>query len=446
MSALLRFWFTFEHEVDRQAYLVHGLGLMAVKYAVDASVIGLTTNTVWAPWDYLNPVPLISAGVAEAGPAWLAPSLLAWTLPFLWIGVTLTMRRLLHAGASPWFSLLFFLPFVGYALMALLVVLPEARESRAVVLVPSPDAQRAPAASKSILAGVAVGLGMIALGILWLESYGLAIFMGTPFAVGVVTGYLFCRQCAASGRETAGAVLLAAFLTSVAALGVGIEGAVCLLMLAPLGIPLALMGGAVGRAIARNGGRSLEGILVLAMLPTSAALDEPADSFPLREVASSIEIEASADDVWLAVVAFPELPPPDELIFRLGVAYPVSAYIEEGVRYCVFSTGAFVEPITHSEPGRRLAFDVVESPRPLDELSPYAIKPPHLDGYLAPRRGEFRIVPLGEGRVRLEGSTWYEQRLQPGGYWGLFSDHIIGSIHGRVLSHIRDVAEERTGR
>lgn len=443
MRALLRFWFAFENDVDRRAYLLHGLGLMAVKYAVDASIIGLTTDVVWAPWDYLNPVPLISAGLTESGPAWLAPTLLAWTMPFLWIGVTLTMRRLLNAGWSPWYSLLFFVPFIGYGLMAVLVVVPEARESRAVVVVPQPNAERRPAAAKAIMAGVAVGLAMILLSILWLERYGLATFMGTPFAIGVVAGYVFCRGYSAKWGETAGVVLLAALLTTLASFAVGVEGAVCILMMAPLGIPLVLMGGAVGRAIAQNGGRSLEGVLVLAMLPTSAALEDPADVYPLREVTSVIEIEASPDEVWDAVVAFPELPPPEELLFRLGVAYPISAHIDGGVRYCVFSTGAFVEPITHSEPGRRLAFDVVESPRPLDELSPYSIKPPHLDGYLVPRRGEFRIVSLGGSRARLEGTTWYEQRLRPGGYWGLFSDKIIAAIHHRVLAHIRDVAEAR---
>jgi len=162
-------------------------------------------------------------------------------------------------------------------------------------------------------------------------------------------------------------------------------------------------------------------------------------------VTSTIEIEASPDVVWESVIAFPELSEPERWMFRLGIAYPESARIEgagEGaVRYCVFSTGAFVEPVTHWDPGVRLSFDVVESPRPLDELSPYTVQPPHLEGYLLPRRGEFRIVSLAEGRVRLEGTTWYEQRLRPTEYWGIYSDRIIAAIHQRVLEHIRRTAE-----
>jgi hypothetical protein len=108
----------------------------------------------------------------------------------------------------------------------------------------------------------------------------------------------------------------------------------------------------------------------------------------------------------------------------------------------VFSTGAFVEPITRWEPGRRLSFDVTEQPRPLQEWSPYAnVAPPHLDGYFRSRRGEFRLVALPDGRTRLEGSTWYEMRLQPAAYWILFGDAFISRIHHRVLGHIAANAE-----
>jgi hypothetical protein len=85
---------------------------------------------------------------------------------------------------------------------------------------------------------------------------------------------------------------------------------------------------------------------------------------------------------------------------------------------------------------------VTTQPPPLEEWSPYArIVPPHLDGYFQSRRGEFRLVPLPSGRTRLEGSTWYEMRLYPDGYWVLFADALISRIHLRVLRHIRMLAE-----
>lgn len=115
------------------------------------------------------------------------------------------------------------------------------------------------------------------------------------------------------------------------------------------------------------------------------------------------------------------------------------------MRHCVFNTGTFIEPITTWEPEKRLAFDVVESPPPLRELSFFDSAPPHLTGYLEPKRGEFRLIELDGGRTRLEGSTWYEQRLRPEGYWVLFSDPIIHQIHRRVLGHIKATLEDGQG-
>jgi hypothetical protein len=117
----------------------------------------------------------------------------------------------------------------------------------------------------------------------------------------------------------------------------------------------------------------------------------------------------------------------------------------EGVgatRYCEFTTGTFVEPITAWEPGRRLAFDVTDQPAPLFELTPYRhIHPPHLDGFLRSNRGEFLLVALPEGRTRLEGRTWYEFAMYPQAYWTFWSDLFIHRIHQRVLWHIQRLAE-----
>jgi hypothetical protein len=93
-----------------------------------------------------------------------------------------------------------------------------------------------------------------------------------------------------------------------------------------------------------------------------------------------------------------------------------------------------------------LSFDVVRSPPPLRELSPYAgLAPPHLDGYFRPIRGEFRMVPLADGRTRLEGSTWYEIAIAPEGYWQVLADYLVHRIHMRVLAHIKRHAEREPG-
>src|SRR5205814_1011847 len=149
---------------------------------------------------------------------------------------------------------------------------------------------------------------------------------------------------------------------------------------------------------------------------------------------------------WPHVIAFQPIAGPQPFVFRLGIAAPLSARIvgtgAGAVRYCEFTTGAFVEPITVWEPGRRLAFDVTSSPPPLREWSPYAhVTPPHLDGYLRSKRGEFRLIARPNGGTRLEGRTWYELEMAPEGYWQLQADSLIHQIHLRVLDHIKREAE-----
>lgn len=451
---LLRFWVTLERPVDRRAYLRHGLALAIVKYGVDTTLVFIATGSFWAPWSYLYTAPVMLGARFGGAPSWLAPTLVVWTLPFLWIGISLTLRRALDAGASAWAALLFFVPLVSYAMMVWLCLAPtrEPIPRGAGDRIGPGEGRRLPTALLSMAIGTALGLGMLLFGVRVLSTYGLALFMGTPFVVGAVTAFVMGRSHPATMRETLEVVTMTAFLVAGAAFALGTEGVVCLLMVLPLGLVLTWMGGAVGHWIARSGAGSVRGAgLVLVLLPATAALEDTSTPASLREVVTSVVIAASPDVVWAQVIAFPPLAEPDELLFRLGVAYPTHAELRgEGVgavRYCVFSTGAFVEPITRWEPGRRLSFDVTAAPPPLRELTPYRIAPPHLDSYLLPTRGEFRLVPLPDGRTRLEGSTWYEQRLRPEGYWALFSDAIIGMIHTRVLDHIRVLSEgaEQTG-
>jgi uncharacterized membrane protein YhaH (DUF805 family) len=443
----LRLWFTFEEGVGRREYLVSGLALAALKYAGDVALVWLATGRIWSPVDYLSPVQaLVSAKLTVAPPS-LLPVLAAWALPFLWVGVSMSMRRARDAGWSAWVALLFFVPGVSYAFMALMSVLPHRVRAAAAREVPRPNEAYLPGALLAIAAGALLGCGMLALSVYSLNSYGVSLFLGTPFVIGAMTAFLFNRRYPASRRETQEVVFMTLAIIGGVALITAAEGAICLLMAAPLAMLIGAMGGVLGRHIAlRDPARLAQAMLAVVILPLNAALDANAPTTSLREVRSSVEIDASPSVVWQNVIAFPPLPEPSDLVFRAGIAYPRRAEIRGSgvgaVRYCEFSTGAFVEPITVWEPGRRLSFDVREQPRPMQEWSPYAdVAPPHLDGYFRSRRGEFRLVALPGGRTRLEGSTWYEMRLYPEAYWVLFGDALIARIHRRVLEHVRDVSE-----
>ena len=97
---------------------------MLVKYAVDAAAVWLATRQVWSPLDYLLPSMTLREPKLRLFPAWLLVAMLLWSLPFLWIGACMTVRRALDAGRSPWLVILFFVPIVNYVTMLWLSMLP----------------------------------------------------------------------------------------------------------------------------------------------------------------------------------------------------------------------------------------------------------------------------------------------------------------------------------
>jgi hypothetical protein len=444
MVGMHRWWPTASGLVDRRTYFLTGVTLALLKYAGDAALIRLATGHTWTPANYLDSTYLLWSAVWEQAPGWLLPALSLWTLPFLWIGVVMTLGRCRDAGLSPWLAFAFFIPYANYIQMLTLSVLPgvprQANPPRPV----GTESDRLPAALAAIVISTVTGLATVFLSVKFFRSYGVALFFGGPFIAGAIGGFIFNRRFQAGIGGTIGIATLTFGLAAVILMAFQAEGLICLVMAVPILGPVVALGAALGRAIARHDDRSVSpAMFALLAIPLSAGL-EPVHvaGRTLHEVQSSVVIDAPPAHVWPHVIAFAPMRVPLEPLFRLGIASPQYARIEGtgvgAIRYCVFSTGAFVEPITGWEPNRRLAFDVTSSPPPLRELSPYRdLSPPHLDGYLRSRRGEFRLVPLEGGRTRLEGSTWYELEMAPEGYWQLYADYLIHRIHARVLEHIK---------
>ena len=443
------YFFRFTGRVGRREYVRAGVALACVKYLGDLTLIWFGAHQLWLPQDYLTSAPFGLTRRLDDPSPWLLVALAAWTLPFVWIGISMTARRAIDAGRSAWFAPLFLVPYVNYVLMAVMCLAPTASATapplrKPIDLAPSSLGE----AVISMFAGTVVGLGMIFVALSIMPLLGVALFFGTPFVMGALTGFLYNRRQQATALQTGGVVLLMFLGVAAVTLAVGWDGALCIVMALPIALVAGWLGALMGRGIARGpGGTVPPAVATMLVLPLWLAVEPPpARHQSMHEVQTSVEIAAPPDAVWPHVIAFAPIPEPDDLIFRLGVAYPQRADLAGtgvgAIRYCRFSTGAFVEPITRWEPGRRLSFDVTESPAPMRELSPYpGIHPPHLDGILRSRRGEFRLVALSNGRTRLEGSTWYEVAMAPEGYWQAISDALIHRIHARVLDHIKQEAE-----
>ena len=240
----------------------------------------------------------------------------------------------------------------------------------------------------------------------------------------------------------------------VAMIATAFEGLICIVMLLPLAVPVVLLGATVGYFIVRLGphrsGNLGKFVLVLfALLPAMTGAEHITAPEPLLfSCVTSVVIDAPPEEVWRNVVSFSDLDPPSDWLFHTGVAYPIRARIEGSgagaVRRCEFSTGAFVEPIEVWDEPRLLRFSVTSNPAPMQEWNPlFAIHPPHLDGFLVSKEGQFLLTPLPGGKTRLTGSTLYQHGLWPAAYWRLWSDPIIHAIHDRVLRHIKTLTESQ---
>jgi len=284
-----------------------------------------------------------------------------------------------------------------------------------------------------------------------LGNYGWGLFVGIPFFLGLNSTLIYGFHQPRSLGKCLAVASLSTGLVAVALFAFAVEGIICLMMATPLAIILALFGGLIGFVLQQRPSFSTNTLRVASvgflLMPGLILLEySVGETPPLYAVKTSVVINAKPETVWSHVVSFSQLSPPAELMFKTGIAYPIRAEIyghgAGAVRHCVFSTGEFVEPITVWDEPRLLRFDVTAQPRAMEELSLYSyLRPPHLENYLISQRGQFELKSLPDGTTLLEGTTWYENRFWPAPYWHLWSDYIIHRIHGRVLRHIKFLAE-----
>lgn len=283
------------------------------------------------------------------------------------------------------------------------------------------------------------------------EKYGVAIFMLLPLLLGAMPVGFYSRWRPVA-KGTAWQLAINTYLACNAGLILfAYEGVICLVMAAPILLPMFWLGSLIGRSLVnvRPSVKLTSSLLPLLLVPGVAYVkkDMPV---PLLKVVTTIDIEAPPQAVWDNVVAFPQLAEPEEWLFKTGIAYPADATIKGmgvgAVRHCNFTTGPFVEPITLWKPPHVLEFDVTQQPAPMKELSPFDIHPPHLDGYFESQPGQFLLTALPNGGTRLQGTTWYKHDIKPAFYWQLWTDYVIHAIHGRVLNHIKHTAEAQVKR
>lgn len=272
--------------------------------------------------------------------------------------------------------------------------------------------------------------------------YGWTLFVIVPFALGLLSASIVRPATASKAAALGAGTVLAA---SVLLLLFALEGAVCIVMSLPLVLPFGSLGAWIAFWLRRSDFNAQRGAAMFIVPLAALGWDLKAPP-PVFRVSTEVVVHAAPGQVWKYVIAFPRLPDARTWLFHTGLAYPTDARIAGSgpgaVRYCQFSTGAFVEPVTVWDEPNLLSFRVAHNPAPLQEWTPWgSISPKHLHGYLVSDRGQFRLTPFAGGTL-LTGTTWYRHSLWPAWYWHWWADAIIHRIHLRVLNHVRTLAEQ----
>ncbi|MBA3272545.1 MAG: DUF805 domain-containing protein, partial [Chthoniobacterales bacterium] len=265
-------------------FLAWGAWLFALKFLLDRVIATLVFERDWSPANYLIPNESYSLFAMPPGDRGFYFVMLLVALPFVAVGVTLTFRRLRDAALPRWLVVLFFVPFVNLLFFGALSIVHSGRSRKpdSDTLVPfahfAPRASPEPvdetlayghdernsfqrfcarllpeSAAKSrwvaVLLPVPCTLAIVFFAAIVLQDYGWGVFVGLPFFVGIVAPILHGYSVPRSFGQSVSVSFSAALVSGLAVLLSALEGAVCLIMLAPLAAPIVLMGAAMGHAI-----------------------------------------------------------------------------------------------------------------------------------------------------------------------------------------------------
>jgi hypothetical protein len=281
------------------------------------------------------------------------------------------------------------------------------------------------------------------------KDFGFSLFVWLPLVLGASSTLILAHKNSVPRKRLRNNAYLTLLTFCLGLLVFAWEGLICLIMAAPIGFVFTYLGFLIGFQFSKSRLKDQTPAAIIILMLSSPSLmafeDNMKETDELRSVVTSIEINATPEEVWKNVVSFPQLKEPTEFIFKTGIAYPINATITGqgvgAVRHCNFSTGGFIEPITVWDEPKLLRFSVEEQPAPMKELSMYDIHPNHLHGYWVSKQGQFKLTALPNGHTLLEGTTWYVNKIKPAFYWTVWSDNIVHKIHNRVLEHIKAQSE-----
>jgi uncharacterized membrane protein YhaH (DUF805 family) len=448
--------FAFAGRIGRLPYALWSLGVFFSQHLAVLAVSRTPGRPLEADWGFYL-MPLRSLVTLERPSNLLLIAALAYLLIATWALAALAFRRAADTDIGEGVAVFAIAPILQIPAILFLCFVPSrpvqehptvAGQDRGAPSgdIGAPDHAWA-AGAQGVVAGMALTLIAVAMGALVFGVYGFGLFVVSPFVIGAATGYLANRKTDLGGARTTLLVISATALGSVALVIAALEGIVCIVLVSPLGLGVALVGGLLGRAIALSTRRSPAQTLPgFALLPLIFALESVLPATTSFDTEQTIVVHAPPEAVWTAIVRMEALDAPPALPFRLGVAYPLGGeIIGEGIgamRRGEFSTGTALERVTEWVPNQKLAFVVLTDIPAMREMSPYRhVHAPHIVGYFRSTVTSFELSRRSDGATEIAERTSHELKLDPVLYWLPLARWVVSRNNARVLDHIRRQAE-----
>src|SRR5467141_3365398 len=277
-------------KVSRGKYAAVGLIGVAIKYNVDraiaASFLGYQNSffNYWAPLGKAARLNHLSSAEAK-----FLATLLLFSIPFLWVGVAMTVGRVREAGQPVWLVVLFFMPVINVLFFLAPCALPPRARAE--------DSEGAPwpgpsgldgmiprsalgSAVLSIFLTCVLGLVFLALGTLVIGAYGWGLFVALPSCLGMFSVLLYSYHAPRDWWTCLNVALLPVGILGVALILVAMEGVICVMMAAPFALGLAELGGMLGYTLQEHhwGPQQRPAMLslVLLLVPASFGIEHAA--------------------------------------------------------------------------------------------------------------------------------------------------------------------------
>jgi hypothetical protein len=270
-----------------------------------------------------------------------------------------------------------------------------------------------------------------------------------PVVVGFLTTYL-----AGSTRYLHALFMpwLTAGVSLLALMALNLEGAICIVMMVPVYLPMASLGGLLGMGMRRwrRGRLNAAGVGAVLLLPYLVA---PAESaLPLamqrRVVENQVRIRAGADEVWSQIIRVPPIDAGQygtSFVHRIGFPRPVEATLSRegvgGVRHASFERGVvFVETVTAWEPRRLLSFGIDADPASI----PASTFDQHVTvggEFFDVLDGTYEIEPVGPGEVILHLRSTHRLSTTFNFYASFWTDLVMRQIQGNILRIVKARSE-----